>query len=114
MSSPSSVCRIKPQIAEPTKRLVGARIAAAGSGVSCAPPPPAFLDCERELAAFEREGLFAEQLAPPAGERRHVGMVVVGDAVEVVHRGDDLAGDPSMALMRRWRSRPVGSVARPA
>src|SRR5262249_19678005 len=43
----------------------------------------AFLDCEREPSLLERERLVTEQLAPPSGERRHIGLVVGGDAVEV-------------------------------
>src|SRR5215471_4858116 len=53
----------------------------------------AFLDREREESVLERERLVAEQLAPPAGERRHIGCIVGGDAVEVVDRGNHLGGD---------------------
>src|SRR5262245_13508261 len=53
----------------------------------------AFLDCEREPSLLERERLVTEQLAPPAGERRHIGLVVGGDAVEVIDGGDHLSGD---------------------
>ena len=53
----------------------------------------AVLDGEGEPAPLERERLLAEQFAPPAGERRYVGVVVVGDAVEVVDGGDHLGGD---------------------
>src|SRR5262252_9816843 len=53
----------------------------------------AFLDCERQPSLLERERLVAEQLAPPAGERRHIGLVVGGNAVEVVDGGDDFGGD---------------------
>src|SRR5262249_40000516 len=57
------------------------------------PHHAAFLDCERQPSLLERERLVAEQLAPPAGWRRHVGLVVGGDAVEVVDGGDHLGGD---------------------
>ncbi len=42
---------------------------------------------------LEGERLLAEQLAPPTGERGYVGLVVSGDAVEVVDGGDDFGGD---------------------
>ena len=48
---------------------------------------------QRQPAVLERQRLLAEQFAPPALHRRHVGVVVGGDAVEVVDRGDHLGGD---------------------
>src|SRR5579883_3141187 len=53
----------------------------------------AALDGERELAAFERQRGFAEQLAPPALQRGDLGLVVGGDLLEIVDGGDHLAGD---------------------
>ena len=58
-----------------------------------------FVDGEREPTLLERERLLAEQLAAPALERGDVGIVVGGDAVEVVDGGDHLGGD-AVALRR--------------
>src|SRR5262249_55396333 len=57
------------------------------------PHHAAFLDCERQPSPPERARPVAAPPAPPAGERRHIGLVVGGDAVEVVDGGDDLGGD---------------------
>ena len=53
----------------------------------------ALLDGERQLAALERERLLAEQLAPPAGQRGNVGLVVAGNAFKIVDGGDHFGGD---------------------
>jgi hypothetical protein len=41
----------------------------------------------------EGEGLLAEQPAPPASERRHVGIVAGGDVLEVADDGNDFGSD---------------------
>src|SRR5262249_30042458 len=51
------------------------------------------LDREREAAGLERQRLLAEQLAPPAVQGRYVRLIVGGDAVEVVHGGNELGGN---------------------
>jgi hypothetical protein len=50
-------------------------------------PEIAWLGREGEPAVPEGEGLLAEQPAPPAFERRHVGIVAGGDVLEVADDG---------------------------
>src|SRR5258706_11560006 len=58
------------------------------------PHHAAFFDREREASVLERERLVAEQLAPPAGERRHIGGIVGGGAGEGIDGGDHPGGGP--------------------
>ena len=44
--------------------------------VSIDPDNPALFDRQRQLAMFQRQCRFAEQLAAPAVQRGHVGMIV--------------------------------------
>ena len=60
---------------------------------------PAALDRERQPAVLERQRGFAEQLAAPAMQRGHVGLVVGRDLLEIVDGRDHLAGD-RVALRR--------------
>ena len=74
------------------RRVVAGEIHECAIAFSTATTRP-LLDRERQLAVLERERLLAEQFAPPAVQRRHVGIVVGGDAVEIVDGGDHLGGD---------------------
>src|SRR5690606_18024777 len=50
-----------------------------------------------DLPAFQPESRFAEEVAPPSMQRRHVGTVVAGNGLEILDRGDDL-GSHTMTL----------------
>ena len=54
---------------------------------------PAAFDGERELAVLERQRAFTEQFPAPTGKRGHRGIIVGGDAFQVVDGGDDFGGD---------------------
>src|SRR5215813_2139759 len=78
----------------------------------------AILHRERQPAVLERERLVAKKLAPPAVQGRHVGIVVVGDLLELVDGGDHLGGD-RVALRRHAQQHLEelhggGAVAAPA
>ena len=67
--------------------------------VSIDPDNPALFDRQRQLATFQRQCRFAEQLAAPAVQRGYVGMIVRRNLFQIVDRRDHLAGD-AMALRR--------------
>src|SRR6202034_1490554 len=48
---------------------------------------------EGEPAVLEIERVLAEELVAPAVERAHAGVVVGGDALEIIAVGDELHGD---------------------
>src|SRR5215471_21309535 len=53
---------------------------------------PAALNRKCELPALQRKRSFAEQFAPPAVQRRDVGVIISRDVLEVIDGGDHLAG----------------------
>src|SRR5258708_13545586 len=55
---------------------------------------PSFVHCERQPAALERDSLFAEHLAAPPVQRRHVGAIVKRDAFEILDRRDHFGRNP--------------------
>src|SRR5499433_1237279 len=67
----------------------------------------AILHRERQPAVLERERLVAKKLAPPAVQGRHIGIVVVGDLLELVDGGDHLGGD--RVALRRHAQQHLGS-----
>src|SRR3979411_2244868 len=61
--------------------------------ISIDPDNPALFNRERQLAMFQRQRRFAEQLAAPAVQCGYVGTIVSGDLLPLVDRRDYLVGD---------------------
>src|SRR5688572_14147546 len=61
--------------------------------------------CKADAAMFDGKSLFPKQLSPPPFKRRHIGIVIEDQGVDIVRAGKDARGD-SMMLRNGFEENP--------